>query len=92
MSTALKIVGWIIAIVGLIGGFYLASEEVYVSGATLLVSCVLTGLLFGGLGEIVEILDDMRNEFKRRIPAPPEPKTDFWGKPVADEKITTPSV
>ena len=61
ISLALKVIGVISIIAGLITGFILFEDEFFI-GLAILIGSVITGTLILGVGEIIQLLEDIKNK------------------------------
>ena len=67
IGTTLKLIGWIIMIVGILAGLLIGSLLTvpapplnWVYGLTIMVSSFISGILFIGFGEIILLLNDIK--------------------------------
>lgn len=61
LATALKFVAMIEIIVGVIAGIVLFENEFFI-GMSVLIATVVSGLLIAGVGEIIQLLEDIKNK------------------------------
>lgn len=61
LGTALKVISAIEIIVGIIAGIILFEDE-FTIGLTVIIATIVSGLLVAGIGEIIQLLEDIKNK------------------------------